>query len=276
LAADCAPVLFADPTARIIGAAHGGWRGTLAGVMEATVAAMAAQGAVPSRIRAGIGPCIAQPSYEVGPEFPAPFNTAWGFYFLRMAIAAFTTWSAPMRKRVRARRALAFDRAQWLKEGDSRSVERIARNLRPGVLDQLGLEAVLRDTSREFAARTSVDVKLALVKLTVRLPGETELTLYRILQDALRNVEQHAGASHVTVRLTKRDGFIQLAIRDDGVGFDSGRDATRRKALGGLGLVGMRERAAHAGGTLGVKSTRRSGTEIQVRIPVSPRAVRAS
>ena len=76
LAADCAPVLFADPEARIIGAAHGGWRGTLAGVMEATIAAMAALGAAPERIRAGIGPCIAQPSYEVGPEFEAQFAAA--------------------------------------------------------------------------------------------------------------------------------------------------------------------------------------------------------
>ncbi|HEV8678836.1 MAG TPA: peptidoglycan editing factor PgeF [Stellaceae bacterium] len=73
LAADCAPVLFTDPAARVIGAAHGGWRGALAGVMEATVAAMVALGAAPTRIRAGIGPCIAQPSYEVGPEFRAAF-----------------------------------------------------------------------------------------------------------------------------------------------------------------------------------------------------------
>src|SRR6266567_278791 len=73
LAADCAPVLFADPEARIIGAAHGGWRGALAGVMEATVMAMAALGARPERIRAGIGPCIGQLSYEVGPEFAAAF-----------------------------------------------------------------------------------------------------------------------------------------------------------------------------------------------------------
>jgi polyphenol oxidase len=76
LAADCAPVLFADPDARIIGAAHGGWRGALAGVMEATVAAMAALGARPERVRAGIGPCIAQPSYEVGPELVATFAAA--------------------------------------------------------------------------------------------------------------------------------------------------------------------------------------------------------
>ena len=76
LAADCAPVLFADPEARIIGAAHGGWRGALAGIIEETVAAMAALGARPERIRAGIGPCIAQQSYEVGPEFAATFAAA--------------------------------------------------------------------------------------------------------------------------------------------------------------------------------------------------------
>ncbi len=75
LAADCAPVLFADPEARVIGAAHGGWRGALGGVMEATVAAMTALGAEPARIRAGIGPCIAQQSYEVGPEFSDRFIT---------------------------------------------------------------------------------------------------------------------------------------------------------------------------------------------------------
>src|SRR5207302_2173694 len=76
LAADCAPVLFADPDARVIGAAHGGWRGALAGVMEATVAAMVRLGASADRISAGIGPCIAQPSYEVGPEFHAGFAAA--------------------------------------------------------------------------------------------------------------------------------------------------------------------------------------------------------
>jgi YfiH family protein len=73
LAADCAPVLFADPEAGVVGAAHGGWRGALAGVMEATVAAMEALGARAGHLRAGIGPCIAQPSYEVGPDFAARF-----------------------------------------------------------------------------------------------------------------------------------------------------------------------------------------------------------
>jgi YfiH family protein len=73
LTADCAPVLFADAAARVIGAAHAGWRGAVGGVLEATVAAMSKLGAAPQRIAAAIGPCIAQASYEVGPEFPAPF-----------------------------------------------------------------------------------------------------------------------------------------------------------------------------------------------------------
>jgi len=73
LTADCAPVLFADVAAGVIGAAHAGWRGALSGVLEATVAAMTALGAEPRCIVAGIGPAIQQASYEVGPEFPAPF-----------------------------------------------------------------------------------------------------------------------------------------------------------------------------------------------------------
>jgi YfiH family protein len=73
LSADCAPVLFYDPVARIIGAAHGGWRGALGGVVDATVAQMTELGAECPHIRAAIGPCIAWPSYEVGPEFPQPF-----------------------------------------------------------------------------------------------------------------------------------------------------------------------------------------------------------
>jgi len=73
LTADCVPVLFADPDASVIGAAHAGWRGALGGVLDTTVRAMVALGASAQRIHAGVGPAIAQASYEVGPEFPAPF-----------------------------------------------------------------------------------------------------------------------------------------------------------------------------------------------------------
>ncbi len=73
LTADCAPILLADSEARIIGVAHAGWRGALQGVIEAVVAAMEDLGASAPRICAAIGPCIGRSSYEVGPEFPAPF-----------------------------------------------------------------------------------------------------------------------------------------------------------------------------------------------------------
>lgn len=73
LTADCAPILFADANARVIGAAHAGWRGALNGILEATVLAMEKLGARRARIRAAVGPCIGPRSYEVGPEFPAPF-----------------------------------------------------------------------------------------------------------------------------------------------------------------------------------------------------------
>jgi YfiH family protein len=73
LAADCAPVLLADPGAGVIGAAHAGWKGALGGVVDATIIAMERLGAKRDRVRAAIGPCIGRESYEVGPEFPAPF-----------------------------------------------------------------------------------------------------------------------------------------------------------------------------------------------------------
>ena len=74
--ADCGMILFADPGARVVGAAHAGWKGALAGVIEATVEAMARLGARPERVSAALGPCIAQGSYEVGPEFIAAFAGA--------------------------------------------------------------------------------------------------------------------------------------------------------------------------------------------------------
>jgi signal transduction histidine kinase len=154
-------------------------------------------------------------------------------------------------------------------------VESLSRHLRPGVLKELGLVAVLSDTTTKFAERTGVTVKLACVELPARLPIEIELTLYRILQEALKNVEQHARARHVTVQLTKPAAAVQLVIQDDGIGFDPEHHPTRRKGKGGLGLFSMRERAIAAGGVLQVKSVRRAGlapagTEIEVRIPLRP------
>ena len=147
-------------------------------------------------------------------------------------------------------------------------VERIARHLRPSVLEHLGLGAGLRDISTEFAARTGLTVRLTGEPLTERLPAETELALYRILQVALKNVEQHARARHVTVHLAKQGDTILLTIKDDGIGFNAVPSMAQRNAKDGLGLLGMRERANGVGGDFQVKSGHRVGTEIEVRIPL--------
>jgi signal transduction histidine kinase len=147
-------------------------------------------------------------------------------------------------------------------------VERISHNLRPSVLDHLGLVAGLHDTSKEFANRTGVAVKMVCMHLTARLPVDIELTLYRILQEALQNVEKHARASQVTVCLTKQGDIVQMTVHDDGIGFYSDHHPVRQKGKGGFGLLGMRERAISVGGTLKIESTRRAGTKIEVRIPL--------
>jgi two-component system, NarL family, sensor kinase len=146
-------------------------------------------------------------------------------------------------------------------------VERISRNLRPSILDQLGLFAVLRAACPEFAARTGLAVELAGAPLAVRLPADTELALYRIVQESLKNVEKHARARHVTVSLRQSGAFVRLVISDDGIGFDAKHHAARRKDQGVLGLAGMRERAAYVGGTLTIKSGLRAGTSVEVVIP---------
>ncbi len=148
-------------------------------------------------------------------------------------------------------------------------VERITRKLRPGVLEHLGLIAVLRATSLEFADRTGIHVDLACQPLTKPLPAAAELALFRILQQALKNIEQHARARHVTVSLTQPGAFVQLTVQDDGVGFAADHPAARHNGKDALSLLAMRERAAYAGGVLTIKSGRRVGTEIEVRIPLS-------
>ena len=89
-------------------------------------------------------------------------------------------------------------------------------------------------------------------------------------------MEKHARARHVTVHLTKPGDFVQLTIHDDGIGLDPDHHPARRKGKGGFGMLGMRERAAYVGGILIVRSIRRAGTEIEIRIPLPPSATAAN
>ncbi len=153
----------------------------------------------------------------------------------------------------------------------AQEVDRISHNLGPNVLDHLGLATAMSDVGTEFSGRTGVAVRLALSPFARRLSAETELALYRILQEALRNIEKHADARNVDVRLGRRGAFVRFTINDDGIGFQPSQGSNGLMGTGGLGLLSMRERASYVGGALSIRSVQRKGTEIEVLIPHAKR-----
>jgi PAS domain S-box-containing protein len=163
-------------------------------------------------------------------------------------------------------------------------VESISRNLRPGVLEILGLVPALHAVTTEFARRTGLPTRLVCAGVSGRLSSEAEMVLYRVLEEVLLNVEQHAKARNVTARLSTQGPAVVLSIHDDGVGCNPDSDRPRGRTKGGIGLIGLRERLATVGGTLEITSTRGAGTRVAARIPlrldvpvsVSPPAARRS
>ena len=144
-------------------------------------------------------------------------------------------------------------------------VERISHHLQPSVLTQLGLAAALREMAFEFEERSGVSVKLVTLPSVTPLPTNSDLVLYRIFQEALRNVENHAHASLVKVSLILSDKKICLVIEDDGIGFDTNQRTRCKKSLG-LGLLSMREQVSGLGGTFKVQSGPHRGTKIEVHL----------
>jgi two-component system sensor histidine kinase UhpB len=138
---------------------------------------------------------------------------------------------------------------------------RLARELRPSALDDLGLGAALRTQVAEFGRRAGVNASLALPPDGVEdLPAEEQLVVYRIVQEGLSNVARHAGARSVRVEVERESGGTLVRVADDGEGFSAGAQHP------GLGLTGMRERAVLAGGSLDVDSAPGGGTTIELRL----------
>lgn len=146
-------------------------------------------------------------------------------------------------------------------------LHRIIYDLRPSVLDDLGLVAALQWwVARHLEAR-GVAVRMEFEGLDDRLPPEVETTVFRVAQEALTNVERHAGAETVLVQASHKDGHVSVEIEDDGAGFDSA-DLTAPKDSGrGLGLLGMRERVELLGGTLTLDSAPGRGTRVAFEVP---------
>jgi len=144
---------------------------------------------------------------------------------------------------------------------------RIAHNLRPSDLDELGLAAACRNFCKEIQARTNLTVKCNIAPLGQRLLPAAELNLFRIVQEALTNVEKHAQAQTVRLRLSFQGNSAVLRIQDDGRGFAPQRSKARKGKWRGIGLTNIRERSLSLGGTCEVLSTPKQGTTISVRIP---------
>ncbi|MEW6060127.1 MAG: ATP-binding protein [Actinomycetota bacterium] len=149
-------------------------------------------------------------------------------------------------------------------------LRRLMSELRPPVLDQRGLLDALRDHAARLEEGTGLLVSVEGGTETLDgVPPEVETVLYRIVQEALTNVVKHAGAAHAQIRFLDSDEFVRLEVSDDGVGFDISQPA----AGGHLGLVGMRERAEMAGGSLQVESRPGEGTTVRAWVPRSSAAV---
>jgi PAS domain S-box-containing protein len=147
-------------------------------------------------------------------------------------------------------------------------VDSLSWGLRPPSLDDIGLEASLADYVNEWSRRFEIPVNFTSAGFgKQRLLPETETHLYRITQEILTNVSKHAQATIVDIRLEKRERRVVLTALDDGVGFVPTNQ--RPAGGGGMGLIGMRERAAIMGGLLTVESEPNKGTMIIVDVPVS-------
>jgi signal transduction histidine kinase len=176
--------------------------------------------------------------------------------------------------------ALQVLHSSALRKGDAESLSSAARKaveqlsveitnlrsliseLRPAALDEIGLEPALHGLVGRAASTADLEIETD-IELSDHPPlsPEVESAIYRLVQEALTNISKHASASHVWVRVAGLDGQIEVAVRDDGVGFDPGGESQ------GFGLIGMRERAMIAGGEFEIHSVRDGGTTVRATIP---------
>jgi two-component system sensor histidine kinase UhpB len=141
-------------------------------------------------------------------------------------------------------------------------VRRIARELRPEMLEELGLVSALTELSTGFSRRTGLRVEREFDPALPPLTEEAELALYRVAQESLTNVVRHAEAQTALMRLERGPGSVVLTVRDDGRGFANGAAPERQG-----GIRGMRERALLVGGALAVKPSTTGGVEVRFEVP---------
>jgi signal transduction histidine kinase len=154
-----------------------------------------------------------------------------------------------------------------------RLVRDLSIDLRPLLLDDLGLVTALRWYIERYAERTGVvaDFHVDLPSSDHRFSRDIETACFRIVQEALTNVGRHAQTKEVSIQVTGDKSDLFLRVKDDGIGFDLNLLRTRPPRATTLGLLGMQERARAAGGTIEIDSAVSKGTEIRVRFPIGTR-----
>ena len=154
-----------------------------------------------------------------------------------------------------------------LVDSTMQAVRKIATELRPGMLDDLGLAATMEWQAQEFIERTGIECELYLEEAETPLDRDTATAVFRIFQETITNVARHAQATKVVVELDVGPDELVLVVRDNGKGISSTQLAGSRS----LGLLGMRERARVLGGDITFKGGLGEGTTVAVRIPVQER-----
>lgn len=147
------------------------------------------------------------------------------------------------------------------------NIHRFSYNLRPSILDNLGLLPAIRSHIRGFSERTGIDVEMEDDGVVNKLGDEIKTILFRVMQEALNNVAKHSNAQNVCINISMQKNSILLRITDDGVGFDVDTQSTKKPEEGGLGLLGIRERVGFVGGNLSITSKQNFGTTLKVDIP---------
>lgn len=147
-------------------------------------------------------------------------------------------------------------------------MRRLTHEIRPPMLDDLGLLSALEFLRDGLEQRSTLSIQVNGPR-DQRFPNAVEITVYRVVQEALTNVVKHASASEVSVTVNCNNGRLVCSVRDDGVGFDVAAQASGRGARG-LGLLAMKQRVAPLGGDCEIISTVGRGTEILLSIPLEP------
>ncbi len=165
--------------------------------------------------------------------------------------------------------ATRLDRALDLIDTGIRSIRAVTNDLRPSLLDDLGLVPALRSLASEFADRSKIGIDLTVSGGLPSLSKDAELALFRALQEALSNVVRHAAARAVAIRLAVEGDAVILEVRDDGRGIPPGADPRDLERNGHMGLAGMRERIRALGGNIQLDGNPGGGVRLLVRVPLT-------